>query len=67
MQLKRCRIRINLKHLIILRRFNTTKEHKRCTEECEEKTNKMKEHDEKLEAITKQRHEKEEKIKEDIA
>lgn len=48
-------------------RFNTTKEHKKCTDECEEKTQKLKEHDEKLEAIAKERHEKEEKIKEDIA
>lgn len=50
-----------------LRRFNTKKEHKKCTDECEEKSNKLKEHDEKLEGITKERHEKEEKIREDIA
>lgn len=48
-------------------RYNSKKEHKKCQDECEEKTNQMKEHDEKLEAIAKERHEKEEKIKEDIA
>lgn len=57
---------INFEFNFNLRSFNTKKEHKKCTEECEEKTGKLKEHDEKLEATTKERHEKEEKIKEDI-
>lgn len=47
-------------------RYTTNKNLTECTAELEEKTQNLKEHDEKYEAIIKEREEKEKQIKEEM-
>lgn len=53
--------------MFILNRYNTNKSLQNCSEELEEKTKNLKEHDEKYAAIIKEREEKENQIKEEMA
>lgn len=48
-------------------RYDTKKSLEKCTVELEEKAQSLKEHDQKYEAITKERIEKEQQIKEEMA
>lgn len=52
---------------IFLCRFNTKKSLDECTADLEEKANQLKEHDEKYESVIKERIEKEQQIKEEMA
>lgn len=53
--------------MFIFNRYNTNKSLQKYSEELEEKNKNLKEHDEKYEAIIKERQEKENQIKEEIA
>lgn len=53
--------------MLLAFRYNTNKSLAQCTTELEEKSTNLKEHDQKYEAIIKEREEKEKQIKEEMA